>query len=93
MAKLLITYKIVVQVDCFSLLSSSPFSSICAARMDTHFWTSSLTKGMLLAMLIKNRSNFSNICIETQTFGDLGLEKAKIWQFWNGKRQIMALLM
>ena len=54
--------------------------------------TSGLAKGILfdnllwarvcfLAILVKEKSNFGYSCIETQNFGDFGLEKAKIWQF------------
>ena len=46
-----------------------------------------------LAILVKEMSNFGNSCIETEYFGDFGLEKAKNWQLLSGKCQLMALLM
>ena len=68
------------------------------------FWTASLAKGILLgnlsaarvcflAIFVKEKSNFGNSCIETQNSGDLGLQRAKNWQFLSRKCQFMALLM
>ena len=48
--------------------------------------TSSLSKGMLLAIVVKEKSNFGTSCIETQHFSHFGLENAKIWQLLSGKR-------
>ena len=34
-----------------------------------------------LAIFVKEKSNLANSRVETQNFGDLGLERVKIWQF------------
>ena len=39
-------------------------------------------KGAFLAILVKERSSFGNSCVETQTFDDFGLVKAKLWHFF-----------
>ena len=57
------------------------------------FGNFSLGKGMVLVILVKEKSNVGNSCVETQNFGDFGLEKAKIWQFLSKKHQLVALLM
>ena len=49
----------------------------------------SLGKGMLLAILVNEKSNFGYSCIETQNFYDFGLKKAKIWQFLFRKLMIL----
>ena len=36
----------------------------------------------MLAILVKEKSNFGNSCTETQHFGDFGLEKVKMWHFF-----------
>ena len=43
--------------------------------------------------MVKERSNFGNSGRQTQSFGDFGLKKAKIWELWSRKRQLMTVLM
>ena len=45
-----------------------------------------------MAILVKEKSNFGNSCIDTQHFGDFGPEKAKISQFLSRKCQAKGII-
>ena len=52
-----------------------------------------LARLYIFTILVKERSNFGDLCLETTNFGDFGLEKGKIWQFLYTKLKLKVLLM
>ena len=88
----------ILKISCRKISCDRPVTWLCFFGLlvwQRVYFFASLGRARVrfLAILVKEKSNFVNSCVEAQNCGDFGLEKPKIWQSLSTKRQLIALLM